>query len=247
GNAFPQSLTVDLGASRPLGRIVLSLPPSPAWGPRTQTVAVAGSADGSAFTTLRAAAGYAFSASTGNTATIGVSGSARYVRLTFTANTGWPAAQAAEAEVYSAGGTTTPPPPVGNLALGAATTESGHVQNYGSANAVDGDPGTYWESPGTAFPQSLTVDLGSSQALGRAVVRLPAGWGSRSQTIAVSGSADGTAFSALKTATAYGFDPVSGNTVTIPLTGTARYVRITVSANTGWPAAQASEVELWAP
>ncbi|MCW2506291.1 MAG: coagulation factor 5/8 type domain protein, partial [Actinomycetia bacterium] len=44
GNAFPQSLTVDLGASRPLGRIVLSLPPSPAWGPRTQTVAVAGSA-----------------------------------------------------------------------------------------------------------------------------------------------------------------------------------------------------------
>ncbi|MCW2503807.1 MAG: mycodextranase [Actinomycetia bacterium] len=94
-------------------------------------MAVAGSADGSAFTTLRAAAGYAFSPSSGNTAAIGVSGSARYVRLTFTANTGWPAAQAAETEVYSAGGTTTPPPPAGNLALGAATTQSGHVQNYG--------------------------------------------------------------------------------------------------------------------
>ncbi|MCW2503808.1 MAG: hypothetical protein JWO79_2092 [Actinomycetia bacterium] len=91
------------------------------------------------------------------------------------------------------------------------------------------------------------MDLGSPLALGRAVVRLPAGWGGRSQTIAVSGSADGTAFSGLKAAAAYGFDPASGNAVTLPLTGTARYVRITVSANTAWPAAQASEVELWAP
>jgi hypothetical protein len=49
---------------------------------------------------MRSSAGYVFDPATGNAVTIPVSATARFVRLTFTANTGWPAGQAAELEVY---------------------------------------------------------------------------------------------------------------------------------------------------
>ncbi|SEO26660.1 discoidin domain-containing protein [Actinacidiphila rubida] len=102
-NAFPQWLQVDLGSSAATGRIVLALPPNPAWGARTQTVSVQGSPDGGTFTQLKAAAGYTFDPAGGNTATITLpaGSTARYLRLTFTANTGWPAGQVAALQVYS--------------------------------------------------------------------------------------------------------------------------------------------------
>ncbi|NED79549.1 discoidin domain-containing protein, partial [Streptomyces sp. SID11233] len=59
-NSFPQWIQVDLGTSRPVRRLVLSLPPDAAWAKRTQTVEVLGSADGSAFTSLSAPAGRVF-------------------------------------------------------------------------------------------------------------------------------------------------------------------------------------------
>ncbi len=61
-----------------------------------------GSANGSTFTQVVASAGYTFNPSTGNTATISLpSGtSAQYVQLSFTANTGWSAAQLSEFQVY---------------------------------------------------------------------------------------------------------------------------------------------------
>jgi hypothetical protein len=63
---------------------------------------VAGSTNGSSFTTLSAAAGRTFDPASGNTATITVAPSGvRYLRLTFTANTGWPAGQLSELEVYA--------------------------------------------------------------------------------------------------------------------------------------------------
>ncbi|MCF0093852.1 discoidin domain-containing protein [Micromonospora sp. MH99] len=65
-NAFPQWVQVDLGATRTVGRVVLKLPPSSAWGSRTQTIAVAGSTDGSSFGTLVGAAERTFDPSTGN-------------------------------------------------------------------------------------------------------------------------------------------------------------------------------------
>jgi hypothetical protein len=100
-NAFPQWLQSDLGSSTNVGRIVLKLPPSTAWGTRTQTIAVSSSTDGSTFTPLVAATGYTFNPATANTATITFTPrSLRYLRLTFTANTAWPAAQSAEFEIY---------------------------------------------------------------------------------------------------------------------------------------------------
>ena len=100
-NAFPQWWQVDLGAATPVGRLVLKLPPSTAWGARTQTLTVQGGTDGSAFGTLAGSAGYRFDPASGNTVTIRfTAASVRYLRLTFTANTGWPAGQLSEVEAY---------------------------------------------------------------------------------------------------------------------------------------------------
>jgi hypothetical protein len=101
-NAFPQTLTVDLGAAASTGKVVLKLPPTTAWGARTQTLSVLGSTDGSGFTTLVASRGYTFDPASGNTATITFPASSqRYLRVTISGNTGWPAGQVSEFEVYS--------------------------------------------------------------------------------------------------------------------------------------------------
>ncbi|MFF5054716.1 discoidin domain-containing protein [Micromonospora sp. NPDC000663] len=95
-------MQVDLGATRTVGRVVLKLPPSSAWGARTQTVAVTGSTDGSSFGTLIGAAGRTFDPSTGNSVSLTFGAAqARYVRITVTSNTGWPAGQLAALEVYA--------------------------------------------------------------------------------------------------------------------------------------------------
>ncbi|MFK4108184.1 discoidin domain-containing protein [Streptomyces sp. NPDC002176] len=101
-NAFPQSWTADLGSAYPVRRVVLKLPPSSAWGARTQTIAVQGSTDGSTFTTLSGAQGYRFDPASGNTVTVSLpSGtSLRQLRLTVSGNTGWPAGQFSEVEAY---------------------------------------------------------------------------------------------------------------------------------------------------
>jgi hypothetical protein len=101
-NAFPQSLTVDLGQNRSVSRVVLKLPPAAAWQTRTQTLSVLGSTDGSGYSTVKASAGYTFNPSSGNTATVTFGATTqRYLRLTFTGNTGWPAGQLSEFEVYT--------------------------------------------------------------------------------------------------------------------------------------------------
>ncbi|MFF7945310.1 discoidin domain-containing protein [Streptomyces griseorubiginosus] len=102
-NAFPQSWTVDLGASQTVRRLVLKLPPSSAWGARTQTVAVLGSTDGTGWSTVVGAQGYRFDPASGNTATVSLPAgtSPRYLRLSVSANTGWPAGQFSEVEAYS--------------------------------------------------------------------------------------------------------------------------------------------------
>ncbi|MGW7007096.1 discoidin domain-containing protein [Streptomyces sp. NPDC054933] len=101
-NAFPRWWPVDLGSATSAGRLVLDLPPSSAWGTRNQTSTVSGSTDGSNVTTLKASAGYTPDPSTGNTATgTFPAATVRYLRLTFTTNTGWPVGQLSEREAYA--------------------------------------------------------------------------------------------------------------------------------------------------
>ncbi|MGW1303330.1 discoidin domain-containing protein [Streptomyces sp. NPDC002514] len=136
-----------------------------------------------------------------------------------------------------------------NLAQGRPTTETSHTQTYVSGNAVDGNANTYWEAAGNAFPQSITVDLGQATNIGRIVLKLPpaTAWATRSQTIAVTGSTDNATYTSIVAATSYTFNPATGNTATLTFPATSsRYVRLTFSANTGWPAAQLSELEAYA-
>lgn len=133
-----------------------------------------------------------------------------------------------------------------NLALGKAGAASGYKDVYVASNAFDNNQNTYWESTNNAFPQWIQTDLGSKTSIGRIVLKLPAGWESRKQTLSVQGSDDGSSFSNIVGSAEYTFDPASGNTVTIDFAATAtRYVRIHVTANTVWPAAQFSEVEVY--
>ncbi|GGX91568.1 galactose-binding domain-containing protein [Streptomyces anandii] len=101
-NAFPQSWTVDLGSGQAVRRLVLKLPPSTAWGARTQTITVLGSTDGSNYSTVVGAQGYRFDPATGNTATVALPAGTnlRWLRLSVSANTGWPAGQFSEVEAY---------------------------------------------------------------------------------------------------------------------------------------------------
>ncbi|PJN10301.1 mycodextranase [Streptomyces sp. CB01635] len=143
---------------------------------------------------------------------------------------------------------TDPPSDPGNLAKGRPVAESGHADVYKATNAVDGDAGSYWESTNNAFPQTITVDLGSAKAVKRLVLKLPpaAAWATRTQTLSVSGSTDNSTFTTLRTSAGYTFNPNSGNTTEVALTGTpTRYLRLTFTDNTGWPAAQLSELEAY--
>ncbi|CAL9372930.1 hypothetical protein SUDANB150_00889 [Streptomyces sp. enrichment culture] len=134
-----------------------------------------------------------------------------------------------------------------NIAVGDATAASSSHGEYGAANITDGNQGTYWQSGGSSLPQWVQTDLGATERIDEVVLRLPAGWESRKQTLSVQGSADGTSFSTLKTSATYAFDPGSGNTVTVSFPATqTRFVRVNITANTGWQAAQLSELEVHA-
>ena len=253
--AFPQSITVDLQSSQAVGSVVLDLPPSSAWATRTETLSVSDSADGSNFSPLVSSSGYTLDPSTGNTATISLpSGTTtRFIELTFTANTGWPAAQLSALQVLAkgSGGSNPPPPPTNtNLALNAAVAASSTNGGFPVSNAVDGNASSYWESQNGSFPQTFTVDLGAAKPVGRLVLDLPpsSAWATRTETLSVLDSANGSSYSTVVGSAGYTFNPSTGNTVTINLpSGTStRYVQLSFTANTGWPAAQLSELQAYA-
>jgi len=143
--------------------------------------------------------------------------------------------------------TTTTPPQSGNVARGKPVSSSSQVGGFPSANATDGNADSYWESANNAFPQTLTVDFGAATSVRRLVLKLPpaTAWGARTQTLSVSGSGDGNGFSQLVGSTGYRFDPAGGNQVTVPVTANQRYLRLTFTGNTGWPAGQLSELEAY--
>ncbi|WP_030439082.1 discoidin domain-containing protein [Actinoplanes subtropicus] len=333
-NAFPQWLQVDLGSAVAVNQLVLKLPPATAWATRTETLTVAGSADGSSFSTLLGSAAYTFNPASGNTVTVDLStATTRFLRLTFTANTGWPAGQLSELEVYGpATGDTQPPSAPGNLAytqpaggqirltwsastdnvgvtgydvyangvlrtsVGAGVltytdsqpdsatvayyvrakdaagnvsaasntvTRSGTpvtgsnlalnkpiessstVYTFVATNANDDNVATYWE--GSAYPANLTVKLGANATLQQVVIKLnpDSVWSARQQTFSVLGrEQSSSAFTTLVGSATYTFDPATGNTVTIPVSGTAADLRLSFTANTGAPSGQVAELQV---
>jgi hypothetical protein len=144
-------------------------------------------------------------------------------------------------------GGTPPPVPPADLAAGRPTAASSVNPGFPTAAAVDRDPGSYWESVNGVFPQWLQVDLGTTTGVNRLVLRLPGGWEARTQTVTVQGGTDGSSWTTLTGSAGYRFDPASGNAVTVRLPGAGvRFVRVTITANTGWPAGQVSSLEVYA-
>ncbi|UKS29077.1 discoidin domain-containing protein [Paenibacillus sp. HWE-109] len=126
-NAFPQWLKVDLGSAASVNQVTLKLPAS--WGSRNQTVSLLGSSDDVTYTTLKASQTYTFDVNSANTVTIVFNAaSVRYLKLNFTANTAWPAAQLAEFEVYGDAVTPNPTP--------TPTPSPGTTTTYQAENAV---------------------------------------------------------------------------------------------------------------
>jgi chitodextrinase len=139
-----------------------------------------------------------------------------------------------------------PDPPTGNLALNKPTSASSQNGGFVAGNAVDTNVGSYWESANGAFPQWLQVDLGTAALVNRVVLKLPPGWETRTQTILIQGSTNGSQWTTLAPSAGVTFNPASGNTATLTVLATqARYVRLTVTGNTGWPAAQVAQFEVY--
>jgi parallel beta-helix repeat protein len=137
-----------------------------------------------------------------------------------------------------------------NIALNQPITASSNASGYPATNANDGNSSTYWESlDGAAYPQTLTVNLGSSYSLGSIVLDLPpsSAWSTRTETLSVLGSTNGSSYSTIVPSAGYTFNPSTGNTVTInlPSGSNAQYLQLNFTGNTGWSAAQVSEFEVF--
>lgn len=133
-----------------------------------------------------------------------------------------------------------------NLALGKTATASSANSPYVATNINDGNQASYWESTNNVFPQWAQVDLGSATAIDQVVLKLPPSWGSRTQTLVVQGSTDGSSFTTIVPSAGRVFSPGSNNAVTLDFAATTtRFVRVHITANTGWPAGQLSELEVY--
>jgi hypothetical protein len=137
-----------------------------------------------------------------------------------------------------------------DLALNAPVSASSYTQSYVPANAVDGNTSTYWEATNGAWPSTITVNLGSVQTLGSITIDLPPSmaWSTRTQTLSVLGSTNGSSFTTLVGSATYTWNPSTGNTVTIQLpSGTSdQYVELSFTANSVQNGAQASEILIYA-
>ena len=133
-----------------------------------------------------------------------------------------------------------------NLSLGKATSASSTNGGFVTGNLNDGNQNSYWESTNNSFPQWAQVDLGTSTSIDQVVLKLPSAWGTRTQTLSIQGSTDGSSFATIVEPRPGECSPRARNAVTINFTATTtRYVRVNITANTGWAAAQLSELEVY--
>jgi F5/8 type C domain len=118
---------------------------------------------------------------------------------------------------------------VGDFAEGRPVTVSSILDGWDPNSLTDGNVNTFWEAKPDVFPASATIDIQDTVSIGRAVFQPPdnPAWGSRTETIEIQGSTDGTTFSTLQAATPVTLDAVNAhNTATVSFApGTARRLR----------------------
>lgn len=242
GGAYPQTLTANLGQSTNLGSVTLDLPPATDWTTRTETLSVLGSTNGSTYTTLVPSATYTFNPSTGNTVSFDLPSGThdQYVELSFTANSGWTAAQLAEFEIFPGSGTsggsaslTASPATLsfGSEIVGSTSAaQSVTVTNTGTAAAAISAV-----TAGSGFAETNTC--GSTLAAGAtctaSVTFTPTATGAASANLTVSSDATNTALTVA----------LSGTGTSAPaLTNVALHQPITASsATSGFAATNAND------
>jgi hypothetical protein len=130
-----------------------------------------------------------------------------------------------------------------NLALTGTVTANSTLSGFPASNASDGNLNTYWQA--TASSATLTLHLAQADPVARVVLELPQGWGTRSQTVEVDGSANGSTWTTLATSAVYQFT-VGSNVVPIAVPkATETYLRLDISANTAQGAPQIDEFQAY--
>jgi F5/8 type C domain len=130
-----------------------------------------------------------------------------------------------------------------NLAQGGTITAGNGIQGHPSANANDNDLSTYWQA---AHPAAdLTLHLSQAGNVDRVIVELPESWSTRTQTIELDGSVNGTTWSTLVPAAAYTFTAGS-NAIAIPFREvTQDYLRLDISGNSVQGVPQIAEFQAY--
>ncbi|MFJ5262497.1 discoidin domain-containing protein [Streptomyces sp. NPDC088387] len=238
---FPAWAQIDLGATTKIDQAVLKLPQG--WKSRKQTLSVQGSADGTAFRTLVASATYTFAEGDDNTVTIDFPAlDTRFLRVEITANSAADAGQLAELEAHRATGSS------GDLARGKRLTASSSAAGHAATGAADANANSYWQSGRTDSAPWIQTDLGAAVAVNKLVLKLPAGFDARTQSLKVQGSTDGKHRTDLVAAADYRFDPDKGNEATISFdTTTTRYVRLALTGASQKSGARLGEFEVYGP
>jgi hypothetical protein len=133
-----------------------------------------------------------------------------------------------------------------NLAFGKTITANNCAQSHVATNANDGNVSTYWKGAANSYPDTLTIDLGSSHCIGSMVLKLNPTWGLRTQTLQVLGRLKNSTYKSIANSATYTFNPTSSNVVTINFTPiTARYIRLSFTANSAATGGQLAEFEVY--
>ncbi|WP_307846618.1 choice-of-anchor D domain-containing protein [Actinospica durhamensis] len=137
-----------------------------------------------------------------------------------------------------------------NIALQATMTGSSSASGYPATNTNDNNTSTYWESlDGSAYPQTLTAQWTSAMPLASVTLTLPpsSAWATRTETLSVLGSNNGSSWTTLVGSAGYTFNPSTGNTasITLPANSKYQYLQLSFTGNTGWSAAQLSEFQVY--
>jgi len=198
----PQWIQIDLGATASIDRVVLNW--EAAYG-RSYQIQI--STNGSTWTTI-----YSTTTGNGGTDDLAITGSGRYVRMNGTARATQYGYSLWEFQVYGTFASST------NLALGRPATSSSNEAAGTTPNlAVDGNLTSRWSS-GFSDPQWIQIDLGSTQTIGRVVLRWEAAYG-RSYQIQTSGN--GTSWT-----TVYSTTTGDGGSDDLTVSGSGRYIRM---------------------
>jgi hypothetical protein len=222
GATMPQWLQLDLGDLYTLSRVEQSFDSLGTWSFRIEA-----SVDGANWATLvertTGVAGQVFAES--------VNGTFRYVKLTVKGSREGLAASSREFRVFGTN-------EGDNIAAGRPLSASTSLADYEAGKAADGNTSTYWVAGSGSLSQWLRVDLGSPSLVTGVEQNFK---DADTYQFKIEGSGDGTTWTMLLD----GGAGVSGQTFSRRVSGTYRYVRLTVLASASAYWASSTEFKVY--